>query len=118
MAVTIASSFSDFLNALTGVFFSLINSVLAVFQAIVVLGKDIITSVVHLAQSLIALVLGLLQGVYGFVAGMFCAWPLNFSLMLFQPTSSFLSYLEEAITFIPRGKQRDGESAQHNVVVV
>jgi len=68
MAPTIASAFSDFLNAATGVFFSLINSVLAVFQAVVLLGKDIISSCIHLAQSFVTLVLGLLQGVYGFVA--------------------------------------------------
>jgi len=68
MAATIASSFSDFLSALTAVFFNLINSILAVFQAIVVLGKDILGSCVQLGQSLVTLVLGLLQGVYGFVA--------------------------------------------------
>lgn len=71
MATTIASTVSDFLNALAGVFFSLLNSVLAVFQAIFVLGKDIFASCLHLVQSFIALALGLLQGVYGFIAGMY-----------------------------------------------
>jgi len=68
MATTIASTLSDFLNALTGVLFSLFNSVLAVFQAIFLLGKDIFASCLQLAQSFITLVLGLLQGVYGFIA--------------------------------------------------
>ncbi|KAJ7071238.1 hypothetical protein C8F01DRAFT_423675 [Mycena amicta] len=64
----IASAVSDFLSALTGLFFGLLNSVLAFFQAVVVLGKDILGTIVHLAQSLVALVFGLLQGVYGFIA--------------------------------------------------
>ncbi|KAK7064407.1 hypothetical protein R3P38DRAFT_3383018 [Favolaschia claudopus] len=68
MATSIASALTDFLNALTGVFFSLLNSVLAFFQAIAVLGKDIIASAINLVQSFVALGLGLLQGVYGFIA--------------------------------------------------
>ena len=71
MAQTIAAAFSDFLTALTGVFFSLANSVLAVFQAIAVLGKEIFVGAVQLGESVVSLLLGLLQGVYGFVAGMF-----------------------------------------------
>ncbi|KAJ6509313.1 hypothetical protein C8R47DRAFT_1208500 [Mycena vitilis] len=68
MATTIASTISDFLNAISALFFNLINSVLAVFQAIFLLGKDIIASVIQLAQSFVFLVLGLLQGAYGFIA--------------------------------------------------
>jgi len=68
MATTISSAFSDFLGALTAVFFSLLNSVLAFFQAIAVLGKDIIATVINLVQSFVALAVGLLQGVYGFIA--------------------------------------------------
>ncbi|KAJ6519605.1 hypothetical protein C8R45DRAFT_27825 [Mycena sanguinolenta] len=70
---TIASSFADFLNAISAVVLSLINSVLAFFQAIAVLGKDIIGSGINLVQSFVALALGLLQGVYGFIAANFLA---------------------------------------------
>ncbi|KAF7339653.1 hypothetical protein MSAN_02180200 [Mycena sanguinolenta] len=73
MAATIASALSDFLNAVSAVFFSLVNSVLAFFQAIAVLGKDIFASAINLVQSFVALALGLLQGVYGFIAANFLA---------------------------------------------
>ncbi|KAJ7293362.1 hypothetical protein C8J57DRAFT_23911 [Mycena rebaudengoi] len=69
MSTTLASTFSDFVNAITGIFLSLFQSVLAVFQAILVLGKDIVFTIINLAQSTIALAVGVVGGVVNFAAG-------------------------------------------------
>ncbi|KAJ7275259.1 hypothetical protein B0H12DRAFT_1086456 [Mycena haematopus] len=115
MATTIAAAVADFINALTGVLFSLLNSVLAFFQAIAVLGKDIISSAVNVVQSFVALVLGLLQGVYGFVAGMhlfFVFASVKFNLL--QPIYWRSSCWEEDTTFTRRETRRS-RSAKHEL---
>lgn len=69
MSPSVASAFSNFINAIVGISISLFNSIFAVFQAIIALGMNIIQSAVSIVQHMVTMVIGLFQGVFGFVVG-------------------------------------------------